>query len=518
MAEGLSMLPGVCAAALPVGEPVSELDYDDVEELRARVASRLAADERGGGFGRLDEESRAELVRALVVDELQQWVTHRQVLGLPIPTEQVEDALIEATVSATAGLGRLEPLLRRSDVEDIFYNGAAPTMLRVASGEMVEGPPIGSSDAEVVALMKQVSSALGGAARDFSPAQPLLAVRLKSVGDLGARLSAAIDVTPHPAGTIRIHRHADADLDTLAGMGMIDSPLRAFLRAVVRAQGKVAVAGGTGYGKTTVLRALCAEIPVDKMIVTIEDDRELGLHVLHRKDAEGRPVVDRAGRPVPRRPAALVRAYEARPANSEGRGEITMDALGKQALRDSPDVIVFGEARGGEVVQLLEGVTNGVGGVMFTLHAESGQGVFDRVVQLVRKAQPPLPADYALAAMTFLDVIVAIRRDRHHRRYVSEVIEVASGPLGETGYPRFQRIFAPGADGRAVATGHPVSPGLAARLEDVGLDLSWLRPELSDWPDWPETTQATSGTTDSASTGVGDGGSVGRLHRVGEGS
>ena len=206
------------------------------------------------------------------------------------------------------------------------------------------------------------------------------------------------------------------------------------------------------------------------MIVTIEDDRELGLHVLHRKDTRGRVVRDAQGRPVPRRPAALVRAYEARPANSEGRGEVTMDALGRQALRDSPDVIIFGEARGGEVVQLLEGVTNGVGGVMFTLHAESAQGVFDRVVQLVRKAQPPLPADYALAAMTFLDVIVGVRRDRWHRRYVSEVIEVLSGPLGENGYPRFQRLFAPGPDGRATPTGHRLSPALAARLEDVGFD------------------------------------------------
>ena len=239
---------------------------------------------------------------------------HRQSLGLPVPTEQVEDALVDATVSATAGLGRLEPLLRRTDVEDIFYNGSAPTVLRLADGRMVQGPAIGSSDEEVVALMRQVSSALGGAAREFSPAQPLLAVRLKAVGDLGARLSAAIDVTPHPAGTIRIHRHADADLDELVAMGMIDSPLRAFLRAVVLAAGKVAVAGGTGFGKTTVLRALAAEIPVDRMIVTIEDDRELGLHVLQRKDAHGRVVRDDAGRSMPRRPAALVRAYESAPA------------------------------------------------------------------------------------------------------------------------------------------------------------------------------------------------------------
>ena len=489
MIPGLVTVPaggapaGVAGGAGPVAGWVRELDYAHVDELRARVANRLATDEQSV-FSRLDDESRTELIRTLVIEELQQWVLHRQALGQPVPTEPVEDQIIDATVAATGGLGRLQPLLERTDVEDIFFSGPYPTMLRLASGEMVEGPAIGSSNDDVMALMKQISSTLGGASRDFSPAQPLLAVRLKAVGELGARLSGSIDVVPMPAGTIRIHRHADSDLDTLASIGMIDAPLRAFLRAVVHAQGKIAISGGTGYGKTTVLRSLAAEIPHDRMIVTIEDDRELGLHVLKRKDAAGRVVTDAQGRAIPRRPPALVRAYEARPANSEGRGEITMEHLGKQALRDSPDVIIFGEARGGEVVQLLEGVTNGVGGVMFTLHAESAEGVFDRVVQLVRKAHPPLPADYALRALTFVDLIVQVRRDRRHRRFVSEVIEVASGPLGENGYPRFQRIFAPGPDGRAIPTGHHLSPALASRLEDVGFDVSWLRPEQSDWPDW----------------------------------
>ena len=156
----------------------------------------------------------------------------------------------------------------------------------------------------------------------------------------------------------------EADLDMLYGLGMVDAPLRAFLRASVLAGAKIFVSGGTGMGKTMMLRALCAEIPTDQMIVTIEDERELGLHVLAARDGQGQVVVDDRGRPVPARPAALVRAYEAREPNSEGVGAITMGDLTRQSLRDSPDVVVLGETRGPEMVHVLDALTNGISGVM----------------------------------------------------------------------------------------------------------------------------------------------------------
>lgn len=487
---GLTSLPSVegdrsDALGDVSGEWITQLDYSVVAELRARVASRLDSDE-AGVFRRLDEESQVEFTRSLAADELTQWIVHQQTNGRPIPTEEVEDEILEATVAAATGMGRLEPLLRRTDIEDIFYNGAEPTMLRLSDGSMVQGPSLGDTTAEVQALIQRAASQLGdGASREYSAANPLLAVRLKSIGDLGARLSAAMDVTPFPAGTIRIHRHAYCDLDILESMGMVDAPLKAFLRALVQAQGKVAISGGTGFGKTTFLRGLCSEIPMDKMIVTIEDDRELGLHALKKRDLDGNVVLDSRGRPVPLRPPALVRAYEGRPANSEGRGAVTMDMLGYQALRDSPDVLIFGEARGQEFLVILEGLSNGIGGIMFTLHATSATGVFDRAVQLVRKAQPPLPGDYAMRALSYADVIVQIKRDRYHRRYVSEVIELIPG-LTEQGLPNHEYLFAPGPDGRAIPTGRHLSAELAERLEDVGFDPSWLRPERSTWAPFGE--------------------------------
>ncbi len=452
-----------------------------VQELRKRVSARLIA---GGAtsYQALEPADRRLRTRTLVLQELESWVLHRSSVGLATPSPANEDALIEAVLAAVSGLGRLEPLLLRDDVEDIFFNGASETMLRLSDGRKVSGRPIASSDEQLRDLIQRLGSSVGdGSTREFSAARPLMALRLKAVGELGARLSAATDVTPQPAGTIRVHRHVEADLDDVYQLSMIDAPLRAFLRSAVLAGLKVCVVGAMGAGKTFLLRALCSEIPLDQMIVTVEDDRELGLHVLPLRDEKGQVVRALDGSVVPRRPPALVRAYEARPANSEGMGCVNLADLLYHALRDSADVLVLGESRGGDIVHLLDAASNGTSGVMCTLHANSAAETFDRIVQLVFKAQPPLPIEWALRAATALDLIVHVRRNQRHQRFVSEVIEVHSGQLGERGLPVVSHLFSPRADGRAVPTGHRPSAPVLARLADVGFDAGWLQPALSDW-------------------------------------
>src|SRR5450631_1950429 len=455
------------------------VDFETVTQLRGRVASRLSAD--GVSFEQLDPASARMRTRTLVEQELDSWVRYQVNRGLPAPSITVEDDLVEAVMAALGGLGRLEPLLARSDVEDIFFTGCEPTMLRLSNGTKAPGPPIGDTDQEVTQLVQALGTSLGdGTSREFSGARPLLSLRLKAVGELGARLSAAMDVTERPCGTIRVHRHVEANLDMLYRLDMIDAPLRAFLRASVLAGAKVFVSGGTGMGKTMMLRALCAEIPTDQMIVTIEDERELGLHVLAQRDAQGAVVVDGRGRPGPARPAALVRAYEAREANSEGVGAITMGDLTRQSLRDSPDVVILGEARGPEMVHVLDALTNGISGVMCTVHADSPAGVFSRVVQMVRQATPALPADYALSAICSLDLIVQVRRNRNHERFVTEVAQL-QGTIGENAMPVLETLFEARADGRAVPKRANVGPRLMSRLAEVGFDRAWMDPAASDW-------------------------------------
>jgi len=456
---------------------------DAVAEMQQRVAVRLAAD--GARYADLDGASKTLRTKALVNEELESWVNHRAQVGHGVLTDADEDNLVAAVHAALGGLGPLEPLLLREDIEDIYYNGTYPTMLRLANGSKTPGPRLAATDEQLRQLLQAMAASPldDSAGREFSISRPLLQLRMKSVGLLGARMSAAMDVTPHPTGTIRVHRHVETSLPQLRDMGMIDEALLAFLTATVLAGGKVMVSGATGVGKTVLLRALCRAIPLDQMIVTIEDDRELGIHVIPERDQKGHVVHEPDGSVRLLRPPALVRSYEARPANSEGRGLISMGDLSRHSLRDSPDVVILGETRGEDVVHLLDAASNGIAGVMCTIHSVSARGVFDRLVQMVRLANPPLPGDFALMASTSLDVIVHVARNRRHERFVTEVVQVHSGGLGENGRPVTEQLFAPRRDGRAVPTGHKPTPELAERLADVGFDLGWLNPGTSTWGD-----------------------------------
>ncbi len=462
--------------------PATGVRFDSrtVDRVREAVSRQLVA-AGAADYDAMDAETQRLRTRDLVNREVEASVLDRSVQGVPAWTTEEEDQLIAVVLAGLHGLGRLEPLLNMAGVEDIFYTGCDPTMLRMTDGTMAPGPAIADTDDEAEAFTRQLGTTLSdGSVREFSVARPLMTVRLKSVGALGARLAAGMDVLPRPAGSIRVHRYVEATLADAYVMRMIDRPLFELLRHAVWAGAKVLFVGSMHAGKTFLLRATCSEIPLDKMIVTVEDDRELGLHLLPARDVEGELILDAQGMPTPRRNPALVRPYESRPANSEGAGAVTAADILFHALRDSADVLVLGEARGGEIRHLLEAATNGTAGVMSSLHANSASDVFERIVQMSLAASPPMPVEWALRASTAIDLVVHVKQNRAHQRFVSEVLEIRSGPLGPTGVPTTSQLFTPREDERAVPYG-TMSPALLARLEDVGFDRKWLEAGLSDW-------------------------------------
>ncbi|MCM3555909.1 Flp pilus assembly complex ATPase component TadA [Janibacter melonis] len=480
-------LPSLRAVATPDLQPTLASDqiHAYVDELRERVATRIAHDEVLDG---MDPGERPMRHRNLFHEELEAWSQTRARRGEVPLSEAEEDSIEQAVIAALSGLGPLEAILGRDDVEDIFFNGSNPTVLRLADGRKVEGPALGETDERVRQLVASLASSQeDGSGRELSQSKPLLAVRLPAVGYMGARLSAAIDVTPSPVGTIRVHRHVDITLEDLREQGTIDSGLHALLTAAVLGSAKVLVCGPPGAGKTTLLRALCGVIPPDQAIVTVEDNRELGLHVMPRRETTGQIVRDRNGRPVPLRPPALVKAYESRPANSEGMGAITMSDNLHQSLRDSPDRTIVGETRGPDVTVMIDAISNGVPGVMATIHADSAKGIFDRVVQMVRAVHPPLPADYALRGLAYFDLVIFMSRDRLNRRFVSEVIafDGINRSLGDNGLPPFEVLYQPGQDGRGRPTGRPTGRFLE-RLVAAGWSPEWMNPQNCDWPEWEE--------------------------------
>ena len=258
------------------GAELTAEEYRAVAELRDRVSTRLTIEDQHYPPG-----PRRELTKQLIRDEYDQWLLQQANHGTVAPPEAVEELIFAAVLAELDGLGRLAPLLARDDVEDIHFEGSDPTMLRLASGRLVPGPAIAATDAELEQLLRSIGSRSGDgqSSREFSAASPTLNVRLRGVSALGARLQAAMDVLPRPAGVIRVHRFADPSLEDLRGLGMIDSPVHAFLHYAVLAGASPLVSGAPGVGKTTLLRALGNTIPFDNVVITVEDERELGLHL-----------------------------------------------------------------------------------------------------------------------------------------------------------------------------------------------------------------------------------------------
>ncbi|ASR36609.1 secretion system protein E [Prauserella marina] len=450
-------------SALPPLRSIAEGRFGsrDVREIRETVAARLeraAADDSAGGIPFTMAEQQARM-RAYVADEVAAWVHHRAVSGHePLPVED-EQRLVRAVAAALSGLGALEELLRRDDVENIHVHGCDTVLLELANGTLERWPhAIADTDQELIDMIAAMFARHGQTSREFNAGRPLGNLRIAAGGPLGARVAAVMEISDRPRLAIRRHRLVNVGLDDLVANDTLDPLLAAFLRSAVRAGCNIIVCGGPAAGKTTLLRALCGEIPASEHVVTVEEEYELGLHI---------------------GPRLLVTPLEARPANSEGIGEISMDDLLKQTLRHSPSRVIVGEVRGGEVTAMLRALGNGAAGGMCTVHATTASAVFDRIGALGQLATPPLPIEAAHQwAASAIDLVVHIARSDHQldgrrrrSRFVSEVLEV--GPVGDSGRPDTTRLFAPRqGDGRAVPA-YPPSNDLFQRLQPHG------------FPQWP---------------------------------
>jgi Flp pilus assembly CpaF family ATPase len=222
-------------------------------------------------------------------------------------------------------------------------------------------------------------------------------------------------------------------------MAMFDRDLASLLGAAVRAKRNIVVAGPMGAGKTTLLRALASEIPRAERLVTIEQAFELAL------EASGR------------HPNMV--AVEAREANTEGEGEITMRQLVRRSLRMNADRVIVGEVLGDEILAMLNAMSQGRSGSMCTIHADSSAGVFRRIAAYAVQAPERLPLEaanlLAAGALHFVVYISMRRGPAGTERFVSSVREVidAEGPMVIS-----NEVWRPGPDGRAV-------PGIPLRSE-----------------------------------------------------
>ena len=320
--------------------------------------------------------------------------------AIPDPDDR---QIIDEAIAQVLGLGRLEPLLEDDEISDIHIRGNFPVWVKTRNGERREHPPIVQTDAELVDLIRRIASRMGHREQRFDPAHPELNLQLPD----GSRLFAAMEISSHPTLVIRRHRFEFSAIPQLVERQMMEPEVGSFLAAAVRSRKNIIVAGGTGSGKTTLLRALINEIGPLERIVTIEDAYELGID--HFQCAH--PDHD---------------ALQARTANIEGHGEITMADLTRMALRMDPDRVVVGEVRGGEAFPMLLAMSQGNNGSMCTLHADSARSVFPKLLAYVSMASTGVPTETVnllIASAIHFVVHVEVRDNVRRITSIHEVVD-----------------------------------------------------------------------------------------------
>ncbi|MEO7352329.1 MAG: TadA family conjugal transfer-associated ATPase [Marmoricola sp.] len=307
----------------------------------------------------------------------------------------VHDALRRDVI----GAGPLEPLLRLEGVTDVLVNG--PHQVWIDRGAGLELTGIRFADDQAVRRLAQRLAASGG--RRLDDASPHVDLRLPD----GSRFHAVLAPLSRP-GTIlslRVPRHRVFTLAELVEAGSVAAEGAALLELVVERRLAFLVSGGTGSGKTTLLNALLSLMRVEERLVIVEDASEL------RPD-HGHVV-----------------ALEARPANIEGAGEVTLRTLVRQALRMRPDRLVVGEVRGAEVVDMLAAMNTGHEGGCATVHANSAGDVPSRIEGLALAAGLTREAVHSQLASA-VDVVIHLARGRERTRRVREIGVMTRAPDG----------------------------------------------------------------------------------------
>jgi pilus assembly protein CpaF len=251
-----------------------------------------------------------------------------------------------------------------------------------------------------------------------------------------------------PILTIRNFTQVPITHEDLIRNGSIGPRAMAFLGACVRGRANVVISGGAGSGKTTLLGILSSFIPDGERLITIEDAAELRLSKSH------------------------VVALEARPPNVEGRGQVTVRDLVRNALRMRPDRIIVGEVRGGEALDMLQAMNTGHDGSLSTAHANSCRHLLWRLETMAMMSEIDLPASHVRHQVaSAIDVVVQLARLREGRRVVWEIAAIEGTHRGEPVVsPLFRFRHRDGGEGVFEATGTVprIADVLADRGEEVG--------------------------------------------------
>ena len=397
-----------------------------IEELDADQISSMAPDERRG-----------------LVEQATETMLRRE---MPSVGGITRDQILARVVDEVVGLGPIDGMIRDPSVSEVMVN--APDEVYFEREGIIYLSDIRFRDTEhVQRIIERIVAPLG---RRVDESSPMVDARLAD----GSRVNVVIPpVSPKsPTVTIRKFRADKMTMDELVTAGTIEAELAQFLKACVKLRLNTLISGGTGTGKTTFLNALSAYIPESERIITIEDPTELRMQQPH------------------------VVSLEARPANIDGKGEISQRELLRNTLRMRPDRIIIGEVRGPEAFDMLNAMNTGHEGSLSTVHANSPRDALARVENMVLMANLDLPSQAIREQVaSALHLLVQLARHSDGVRRVTHVTEIIGmeGQIvtmqdlftfNQTGVDSEGRIM-----GRLAATG--LRPTFAERFDQAGIQL-----------------------------------------------
>src|SRR5437660_5841475 len=411
-----------------------------LDELRQKIHHHLI-DELGPLL--YDRRMAEDDLRVRVQDQLQKALAKEKA-----PLSAADKAqLIQDVSDDILGYGPIDRYLNDDDITEVMVNG--PESVYVERAGKIES--VGATFVDEDHLRRIIDKIVAQVGRRIDEATPMVDARLPD----GSRVNAVV----HPLAiggpflTIRKFASDPYTVEDLIGFGTMNPATARFLEACVVGRLNVIVSGGTGTGKTTTLNVLSSFIPDEERIVTIEDAKELQLHQDH------------------------VLSMEARPPNIEGKGQVTIRDLVRNALRMRPDRIVVGEARGGEALDMLQAMNTGHDGSITTVHSNSPRDTLSRVETMTLMAGFDLPVRAIREQMaSALDLIVHLTRLRDGTRRITHVTEV-QGMEGDviTLQDVFLFDYGMGVDGDGRFKGHlkatGIRPRFAEKLQDYGVKL-----------------------------------------------
>ncbi|UDQ98927.1 ATPase, T2SS/T4P/T4SS family [Lentisphaerota bacterium WC36G] len=336
----------------------------------------------------ISEEELADKARVTIHEILSE-------LSIPLPDKVSLKIIEKELINEAIGLGPLEMLIELTDITEIMVNGPNNVYVEY-QGKLYKTDSAFADDYQVLAAIERIVSPLG---RRIDESSPMVDARLSD----GSRVNAIIPPLSLVGPSITIRKFSADPLTSndLIKFGSASHDIFEFLQACVKVRKNIIISGGTGSGKTTFLNILSSFLPNSERIVTIEDAAELQLRQDH-----------------------VVR-LESRPANIEGKGEISIRDLVKNSLRMRPDRIVVGECRGGEALDMLQAMNTGHDGSLTTVHANSPRDALSRLETLVLMAGFDLPLRAIREQITSaVTIIVQVNREKDGSRKVTKVSEI----------------------------------------------------------------------------------------------